>query len=77
MGTIAVSELRANLKKVMRRVERGESLEITSMGKVVALLVPTENKQKKAREKLNEIAGKAVLHDVLSPLDVPWEAEKQ
>ena len=48
MGTIAVSELRANLKKVMQRVEHGETLEITSMGKVVARLVPPEDKQKTA-----------------------------
>lgn len=68
MGTITVSELRANLKKIMQRVERGETLEITSMGKVVACLVPPEDKQQEARKKLKEIAQTAVLHDVLSPL---------
>ena len=77
MGTIAVSELRANLKKVMQRVEHGETLEITSMGKVVARLVPPEDKQKTARKKLKEIAATAVLRDVISPLDVQWEAEKE
>lgn len=76
MGTIAVSELRSNLKKAILRVEHGETLEITSMGKVVARLVPPENSQKKARKKLKEIAETAVLHDVLSPLDVQWEAQK-
>ncbi len=77
MGTIAVSELRANLRKVMQRVERGEALDITSMGKVVARLVPPENKQEEARKKLKEIARTAVLHDVLSPLGEQWEVEKQ
>lgn len=77
MGTIAVSELRANLRKVMQRVKHGETLDITSMGKVVAHLVPPEDKQKKARKKLKEIARTAVLHDVLSPLGEQWEAEKQ
>ncbi len=76
MGTIAVSELRANLRKVMRRVGRGETLDITSMGKVVARLVPPESKQQEARRKLNEIAQTALLHDVLSPLDEEWEADK-
>ncbi|MCG8342747.1 MAG: type II toxin-antitoxin system prevent-host-death family antitoxin [Chlorobiales bacterium] len=77
MGTIAVSELRANLRKVMRRVERGETLDITSMGKVVARLVPPKDKQQEARMKLKEVARTAVLHDVLSPLGEEWEADKQ
>ncbi len=76
MDTIAVSELRSNLRKVILRVERGETLEITSMGKVVARLVPPENAQQEARKKLKDVAGTAVLHDVLSPLDVQWEAGK-
>lgn len=76
MGTIAVSDLRANLRKVMRRVERGETLDITSMGKVVARLVPPEDKEQEARKKLKEIARTAVLHDVLSPLGEEWEVEK-
>lgn len=77
MGTIAVSELQANLRKVMQRVEHGETLDITSMGKVVARLVPPEDKQQEARRKLKKIARTAVLHDVLSPLGEEWEADKQ
>ena len=77
MGTIAVSELRTNLRKVMRRVERGETLDITSMGKVVARLVPPEGKQQEARKKLKEVARTASLHDVLSPLGEEWEADRQ
>ncbi|WP_294347684.1 type II toxin-antitoxin system prevent-host-death family antitoxin [Prosthecochloris sp.] len=77
METIAVSELLANLKNVMRRVERGETLEITSMGKVIARLVPPEGEQQEARRKLKEIARTASLHDVFSPLGEEWEAEKQ
>lgn len=77
MATIAVSELRSNLKKVMKRVEHGESVEVTSMGKVIARLVPPENTQKAARMKLKAISGTAILHDVLSPVDVQWKAEKE
>lgn len=55
MGTITVSELQANLRKVMRRVERGETFDITSMRKVVARLVPPEDKQQEARKTLKEI----------------------
>ncbi|UZJ37965.1 type II toxin-antitoxin system Phd/YefM family antitoxin [Prosthecochloris sp. SCSIO W1103] len=77
MGTITVSELQANLRKVMRRVERGETFDITSMRKVVARLVPPGDKQQEARKTLKEIARTAAFHDVLSPLGEAWEAEKQ
>ncbi|NHQ61236.1 type II toxin-antitoxin system prevent-host-death family antitoxin [Chlorobium sp. BLA1] len=77
MATIAVSELRSNLKKVMQRVEHGETVEVTSMGKVVAHIVPPVDTQKIARMKLKEISGTAVLHDVLSPVDEQWEAGKE
>jgi len=69
MATITVSELRANLRKVMQRIESGETLDITSKGNIVACLVPPEDKQEEARKKLKEIARTAVLHDVLSPFD--------
>ena len=55
MQTIAVSELRANLMKVLKEIEYGESLDITSRGKVVAKLVPPEYSREKARNKLKEI----------------------
>lgn len=39
-GTIAVRELRNHVSEVLRRVESGETLEITVNDRPVALLVP-------------------------------------
>lgn len=49
MPSIAVSELRANLMKVIKDVEHGSSVDITSHGKVVAKLVPADFTRKMAR----------------------------
>ncbi len=40
MDTIAVSEFRANIMKILKEVEHGSNINITSRGKVVAKLVP-------------------------------------
>ena len=76
MDTIAVSKLRANLMKVLKDIEHGSSVNITSRGKVIAKIVPPDYSKEMARKKLNEISKKAILHDVISPIDVKWKANK-
>lgn len=75
METIAVSVLRSNLMKVIREIESGSSISITSRGKVVARLVPPGFSRKKAKDKLRTIGKTAVFHDVLSPVEGAWKAE--
>lgn len=73
MVTIAVSEFRANLMKVLKDVEHGTNINITSRGKVVAKLIPPDYTQENARIKLKELSENSVLDDVISPIDAPWE----
>ncbi|KPK92990.1 prevent-host-death family protein [bacterium SM23_31] len=73
MQSIAVSKLRANLMKILKQIEHGSSFDITSRGRVVAKLVPPDYTRKLARKKLIEIAKKAKVKDVLSPIDEKWE----
>jgi prevent-host-death family protein len=40
MERVGVRELRLNASKLLARVERGESLEVTSRGRLVARIVP-------------------------------------
>ncbi len=40
MERIGVRELRQNASKYLSRVEKGESIEVTDRGRLVALLVP-------------------------------------
>ena len=73
METIAVSDLRANLMKVLKEIESGSIINITSRGRVVAKLVPPNYSMENARKKLKEISKTAVLKDVVSPVDVQWK----
>lgn len=77
METIAVSEFRAHIMKILKDVEHGSNINITSRGKVVAKLVPPDFTQKNARIKLKEISKNAILGDVISPIDTPWEVLSQ
>lgn len=75
MQSIAVSALRANLMSVLKNIEKGVSVSITSRGKVVAKLVPPEESLKVAEEKLAAIKKSAKIHDVLSPISENWKAD--
>lgn len=74
MNTVAVSDLRANLMKILKKIEHGSEIDITSRGKIVAKLVPPDYTKEIAREKLKAIGKSAVLGDVISPIDVEWKA---
>lgn len=76
MQSIAVSDLRSNLMKILKKIEHGTSLNITSRGRVVAKLVPPDNVRANARNRLKEIGKTAILNDVISPIDEQWEVMK-
>jgi len=76
MQSIAVSELRANLMKILKQMEHGSTLNITSRGRVVAKIVPPDYTKKVARKKLIEIGKSAKVNDVISPIDEQWEVNK-
>lgn len=42
MGIVSIRELQQNLKKVMARVERGETVEVTRRRRPVARLAPAQ-----------------------------------
>lgn len=71
---ITVSEFRDNFSKAMKKVEKGKNIIVTSRGKTIAKISPFDNEKIKAREYFNSIAKKAKIYDILSPLDVEWEA---
>jgi len=75
MQSIAVSELRANLMKVLKDIEKGFSINITSRGKVIAKLIPADESIKMAEEKLTKIRKSAKIQDVTSPVSANWKAD--
>ena len=77
MEQVAVSEFRANLMSFLKRVENGETLALTSRGREIARLVPSEDlddKKKAAQTALRSLRKTAVIGDVLSPIETDWEA---
>ncbi len=68
METIAVSALRANLMRILNRVESGSSVTVTSHGRAVAKLVPVDDPMEKARATLDEIRKRASVRDAVSPV---------
>ena len=74
MQSIAISDLRSNLMKVLKDIEHGTSINITSRGKIIAKLVPPDDVRFDARKKLKELSKSAVINDVISPIDEPWDA---
>jgi len=73
METIAVSEFRSNLLNILKRIENGSTIIITSRGRPVAQLIPPEDTAKNARNKLKSLAKTALIKDVLSPIDEKWK----
>ena len=76
MKQVTISEFRANLLKYLKTVQRGEQLNITSKGSLLATLIPPVSQKKAAREKLKKLAKKAVIHDVITPIDDTWNTMK-
>ncbi len=74
MKTIAVSELRANLMKVLKEVAHGSEVDVASRGKIVAKIVPPGRFRDEARDRLKELRKTAVLGDLLTPVDSGWDA---
>jgi antitoxin (DNA-binding transcriptional repressor) of toxin-antitoxin stability system len=76
MENIAVSVLRSKIMRVLKEVEAGSTINITSRGKVVARLVPPNFNCRIAKDRLNTLSKTAIIHDVLSPIDEAWKAEQ-
>lgn len=75
MVTVGVNTLRRNLSAVLKKVENGESISITSRGHEIALLVPPGSKMEKARSALQELRKTAFVGDVISPVTEEWELQ--
>lgn len=75
MKQIKASEFKAKCLKLMDEVaESGETLVITKNGKPVAELRPAH---KRPRTLVGLHKGEIeILGDIISPLDVEWEAER-
>jgi prevent-host-death family protein len=76
MSEVNVSELRNRLPEYLARAEAGEDVLVTRRGRVVARLSAARDDRTGAKERLAALRGKARVGDVLSPVDVSWDAAR-
>jgi len=76
MKNVSISEFRANLLKYLTLVQKGEAINVTSKGSLMATLNPPVGQQKAARLQLDKLATTAVINDVISPGEDSWDALK-
>lgn len=74
MNEVKVSEFRARLPSYLARVKAGETLAISSRGRVIARLIPVQDAGEAARNELASLREKCRIDDVISPLDARWNA---
>jgi prevent-host-death family protein len=77
MTTVGVRELRQQASALLRRVEQGESFEITDRGRPVALLSPLPDRSPLERLRIGGQLEEAVgdLAELPEPLVLPAGAE--
>ncbi|WP_035052411.1 type II toxin-antitoxin system Phd/YefM family antitoxin [Andreprevotia chitinilytica] len=72
MLQINVTQLRQHLPLYLGKVQAGEEVQITIHGKVVARLMPEVDHSEAALERLAVLRTKAVVGDLLAPIDAGW-----
>jgi prevent-host-death family protein len=78
VSKVKVTELRQNLPAYLARVKRGEELEVMVHGKVVARIVPEQDRREAARKWLAELrrSGARIVGDIMAPSGDTWDAER-
>lgn len=78
MPKVKVTELRQNLPAYLARVKRGEELEVMVHGKVVARIIPEQDRAEAARKRLAEMRknGARIVGDIMNMPKETWNAER-
>lgn len=72
MATVGIRELRQRASELLRRVEAGESIEVTDRGRPVAVLAPIPDVDPVERLRVSGelVEAQASMIDLPEPLDV-------
>jgi prevent-host-death family protein len=76
MREVKVTDLRRNLPAYLAAVQGGEELRVVSRGKIIARIVPEQNDVDAAQARLRALRDKVQVGDVLTPIDVEWDAQR-
>ena len=75
MQQVKITDLRAQLTAFFKKVSKGEQIQITSHGKVIARLVPENNIVETAQKRLDALRGTVIVGDIMETLDSNWSAD--
>lgn len=73
---VNITELRQNLPAYIAQARDGETLEVTVRGRVIARIVPEEDRKAAARRRLKALRKTARIGDIMSPSGEAWDAER-
>ena len=76
MSRVNVTELRQNLPAYLAEVRKGGEIEVTVHGKVIARIVPEDDRQAAAQKFLKSLRKSAVIGDIVGPSGDAWDAER-
>ena len=76
MKNVSISEFWANLLTYLKQVQKGEQINVTSKGDVLATLCSPVSQQKSAGMQLKKLAETAKIYDIVSPAEESWDAMK-
>lgn len=76
MREVNVTDLRSHLPAYLMRVRTGEELVVTSHGKAIARILPSQDVREAARKQLEGLRKKSFVGDIISPVGEVWNAEK-
>jgi prevent-host-death family protein len=76
MAKVNITELRQNLPSYIARARDGETVEVTVRGRVIARIVPEQDRQAAARKRLKALRKTARIGDIMSPSGEVWDAER-
>ena len=76
MREVNITELRSHLPAYLGQVRTGEEVVVTSRGKAIARILPSQDIRETAKKQLKTLRKKSYVGDVISPVGEAWEAEK-
>jgi antitoxin (DNA-binding transcriptional repressor) of toxin-antitoxin stability system len=76
MQTVEIRDFETNLLKYLELANSGEIISVTSEGKLLATIMPPENKKETAIKQLKLLSETAVVDDVVNPIESDWNVLK-
>lgn len=75
MQQVKVTELRAYLPDFIKKVMKGEEIQITLHGKSIARIIPEIDEIEAAQKRLDKLKGTVIQGDIIAPIDTEWTAD--